>query len=513
MSPAAPLAFRSALTWALISGALALSWEIVWSRLFNFSTESKAEGFGAMLGSYLLGLAAGALLSRKWFESGSGGRPMPQIGSWVAVANIVAFLVAPLSSYLAKAGLEWRWSLGLIALSGALLGVVFPMVCHRALAANSTTGQRMSYLYVANIIGSGFGSLFTGFFLLDHFGIAALSLILLVTGHLWAESMAGWKLPMSVRLVSLAGLASGFLIFDGFYERLHLKKFCPPDFRYANLIETKHGVISVDGSKAVFGNGAYDGVIKTSLLPVDGIMRAYFPSAVLDKVEDVLVIGVSSGSWTRILSCHPQVKKVTAVEISAGYTQLISQYPEVSPILSDPKVEYVIDDGRRWLRRHPDRKFDLVVMNTIYHWREFSSSMLSVEALELVKRSLRPHGAVLWNCTDSARAIRTGMEVFPHTIMVRNLCMASMSPLIPDRERWKRILTDYTMDGKPVLDLGTEEGKVGLEKVLSFVSQEGPNQEKEGWNWLNREHMNAFFGGAKIITDDNLGHEYPGPHR
>jgi hypothetical protein len=176
-------------------------------------------------------------------------------------------------------------------------------------------------------------------------------------------------------------------------------------------------------------------------------------------------------------------------------------------------VEYVIDDGRRWLRRQPDRKFDLVVMNTIYHWREFSSSMLSVEALELVKRSLRPNGAVLWNCTDSARAIRTGMEVFPHTIMVRNLCMASMSPLIPDRERWKRILTDYTMDGKPVLDLGTEEGKVGLEKVLSFVSQEGPNQEKEGWNWLNREHMNAFFGGAKIITDDNLGHEYPGPHR
>ena len=513
MSATSRLTFRTALAWALISGALALSWEIVWSRLFNFATGSKAEAFGAMLGSYLLGLAAGALLSRKWFDENAGGRPMPPVGSWVAIANVVAFLVAPLASYLAQKGVGWPWSLLLVALSGALLGVVFPMVCHRALAADEAAGQGMSYLYVANIIGSGFGSLFTGFVLLDQLGIAALSMVLLVVGHLWAEAMAGWRLPAKLRLLSVVCFGGGFLAFQGFYERLHLKENCPPGFSYATLIESKHGVIAVDGGKAVFGNGAYDGVIKTSILPVDGIMRAYFPSAVLDKIEDVLVIGVSSGSWTRILSCHPQVKRVTAIEISAGYLKLISQYPEVSPILNDPKVEVVIDDGRRWLRRHPERKFDLVVMNTAIHWREFSSAVLSREMLELVKGSLRPTGAVLWNCTESARAARTGMEVFPHTIMVVNFCMASPSPLIPDRARWERILTEYRIDGKPVLDLTTKEGKAGMENVLGFLSRQGLEYQKSGWRWLNRADMETAYGRAKIITDDNLGHEYPGPDR
>jgi hypothetical protein len=29
------------------------------------------------------------------------------------------------------------------------------------------------------------------------------------------------------------------------------------------------------------------------------------------------------------------------------------------------------------------------------------------------------------------------------------------------------------------------------------------------WHWCHREAMQAAWGDAKIITDDNLGHEYP----
>jgi hypothetical protein len=29
------------------------------------------------------------------------------------------------------------------------------------------------------------------------------------------------------------------------------------------------------------------------------------------------------------------------------------------------------------------------------------------------------------------------------------------------------------------------------------------------WHWCRREAMQQAWGNAKIITDDNLGHEYP----
>ncbi|MEY4483485.1 MAG: hypothetical protein RL693_937, partial [Verrucomicrobiota bacterium] len=41
------LKFRTALIWSALSGFLALAWEIVWSRFYNFASESRAEAFGA----------------------------------------------------------------------------------------------------------------------------------------------------------------------------------------------------------------------------------------------------------------------------------------------------------------------------------------------------------------------------------------------------------------------------------------------------------------------------------
>lgn len=505
MNAAARLRFTTALAWAAVSGMLALAWEIVWSRLFNFVSGSQAVAFGAMLGSYLLGFACGALLSRRWHDAASA---MPRPGVWVAVAGVIAFLVAPMSALLVT-HIAWHWCLVLVAVCGALLGVVFPMVCHRALAADEAPGARVSYLYVANIVGSGFGSLFTGFVLMDRLGIAALSLLLLLTGHLWAEWMSGWRLPLKIRLLSLAAAACAPLLFSGFYERLMLKTRYEAGTRFETVIESKHGVITVDKDKNVHGNGEYDGYIKLEPSAGSGMMRPYFPSAVLEKVEDVLVIGVSSGTWTRILSCHPQVRKVTAIEISSGYLKLIAAYPEVSPILNDPKVEIVVDDGRRWLRRNPARKFDLVVMNTAVHWREFATAVLSREMLEMVKAALKPGGIVTWNCTGSGRAVRTGMEVFPHTIMMMNFCVASESPLIPDRERWRSVLSTYRIGGRPVIDKQSEQGRANLEGLLGFIDHQGDQPDDSNWRWLTREQMQTKWSNERIITDDNLGHEYP----
>ncbi len=492
--------FRTALVWSALSGFLALSWEIVWSRVFNFASASLAPVFGFMLGSYLLGLAIGSLLSPRLLKQG--GELRPRLARWVLFSSIGGFFVAPLTA-LAATRLHWEWGYALVILAGALIGLAFPLLCHAAIPPGKETGSRLSRLYLANIIGSGAGSLLTGFVFMEWLSLPVLSWLLLLGSWLWAEGIARFRLSKKLRLQTALFALLALSPFHSLYERLQYKTEFKPGMSFTQAIESRHGVITVDTSGAVYGNGAYDGMIGTKLEANGWLVRPYFLSAVRDRMENVLVIGVASGSWTQILVNHPQVKKVTAIELSHGYLDLIRSRPEVSSLLTNPKLELVIDDGRRWLRQHPDARFDAIVMNTTHHWREFASALLSREFLGEIKAHLTPEGIAFWNCTESARAARTGMEVFPHTMMVMNHCLASNAPLEPDGARWRKILADYRIDGQPVVAAGQMDGVVG------FLHREALPVPGDMWHWCRRPAMEAAWGQARIITDDNLGHEYP----
>ncbi|MDB6006267.1 MAG: Spermine synthase [Prosthecobacter sp.] len=499
-NPPCEIAFRTALLWSALSGFLALSWEIIWSRVFNFASASKAPVFGYMLGSYLLGLALGSLLSPRLLKQD--GALRTKLARWLMISSVAAFLVAPFTAIVATQ-MFWECGYAFVIIAGALIGLTFPLLCHAAIPPGKNTGSQLSRLYLANIIGSGAGSLLTGFLFLEWMSLHLLSVSLLAASWLWVEGIARFQLPSRLRWQPLLMALVTLSPFQSFYERLQYKHEFARGMHFAQIIESRHGVITVDTSNAVYGNGAYDGMIGTKLEPKSWLVRPYFLSAVRDRIENVLVIGVASGSWTQILVNHPQVKHVTAIELSHGYLDLIRSRPEVASLLTNPKLDLVIDDGRRWLRQHPDARFDAIVMNTTHHWREFASALLSREFLTEVQAHLAHEGIAFWNCTESLRAARTGMEVFPHTLMVMNHCLASNSPLEPNRERWQKILTTYRIDGQPVIAVDQ------IENLLDFLNHEALPVPGNMSHWCRRPAMQSAWGEARMITDDNLGHEYP----
>lgn len=512
------LTLRHAWLFAAASGFLALAWEMAWARLFNYATASRAIAFGALLGSYLFGLALGSLLCRRWQrERESKGtiieNPLPFLARLILSANCLAFLVLPLASWLVL-WVWWPWTLLLVMLGAVLLGVVLPMLCQLAIQPEDKVGPQMASIYLANIMGSGGGSLIVGFLLMNWLPMKWLTVLLLLGGIIMAFSMArlgGLKIRSSLKgwlLYPALVLLLGFVGMSGLWERLQYRKDYQWGMQFAKVIESKHGVITVDSNRTVYGNGVYDGALKTSLNFGSWLARPYFIAGLHPKPERVLVIGVSGGAWTQILVHHPDVKEVVGVELSGAYLKLIKDSPEVSSLLSNPKVSMVVDDGRRWLKRNPDRRFDLIVMNTTHHWREFASSLLSVEFLELARQHLAEGGIVAWNTTESARAAKTGMTVFPHTLLLQNFCIASMQPLQPDKDRWRRALEKWQIEGVPVFDLTAEQGRAEMEKVLTLVDHRGSNSSSDHWNWMPREEMEAKFGSAEVITDDNLGHEF-----
>src|SRR5262249_10232918 len=149
----------------------------------------------------------------------------------------------------------------------------------------------------------------------------------------------------------------------------------------------------------------------------------------------VLMIGLSSGSWAQVLANHPDVESLDIVEINPGYLELIPKFRAVRSILENPRVHICIDDGRRWLLAHPDRRYDVIVQNTSFYWRDHVSELLSADYLRIIQSHLAKGGVYYYNTTGSDDVVATGLSVFPYGLRVANFLAVSSSPLTVDKQR------------------------------------------------------------------------------
>lgn len=444
---------------AACSGFLALSSEILWYRLISFLSGGTSAAFGVLLAAYLLGLAFGSLWVRRACPDG---QPTPSQLRLPAILALLAALaswaVVPVAARLVTT-LPWPLLLPLIALAAGLQGAILPLAAHFGIAPDSKAGARLSWVYLANIIGSTLGSLITGFLLLDVMTLAEVTTLLAVLGTVLALGLA-WAVPGVKRggvtaaavLSALAVVALHGPAFTQLWERLQLKKQFS-DQHFAHVIETRSGVITVNDNGGIYGGGVYDGVFHIDLVnDRNRILRPFLVAAMHPQPKRILVVGVASGSWTQVLANLPGVEQVVAIEINPGYLDLISRYPQVRSLLTNPKVKIVVDDGRRWLEAHPEEKFDVIVQNTSFHWRGHATNLLSVEYLQTVAGHMNRGGLNIWNTTDSIHAQKAGCVAYPHALRFDNHMAGSDQPIVLDGKRFTESVLAMRIDGKPILD-------------------------------------------------------------
>lgn len=503
---------------AAASGFVALSYEILWYRVIAFASWGLPGAFGMLLAAYLFGLALGSKISG-WFckdgsKTGDPRQLRPLVG-FVFLANLAAWLIAPAFAYSAKLT-DWRLPLAGVAVSAALLGSILPLVSHFGIAPDDRAGQKLSYVYLANIVGSAAGSLITGFVFMDRWPIATIGLVLAMSGVALTAVLAGFSatttkgrgiLMLALGAASIALFATNGKVYDRIYERLLYKSKLEPDTRFAEVIETKSGVITVTQDGTVYGGGAYDGRFNTSIVyDRNGILRAYGIGAMHPKPRRVLMIGLASGSWATVVSHLPGVEHLKVVEINPGYLKLVAGHDEVKGLLTDPRVEMVIDDGRRWLHRHPDERFDVIVMNTTWHWRAHITNLLSVEFMELARAHLSPGGIFYFNTTSSQDVQKTAATVFPYAMRVYNFMAVSDAPLVFDKARWHKTLTDFAIDGQPTVDTSTPEGQRLFEDLYAYADTIRAEPTDHGLE--ARDRILARTQAARVVTDDNMVPEW-----
>jgi SAM-dependent methyltransferase len=220
------------------------------------------------------------------------------------------------------------------------------------------------------------------------------------------------------------------------------------------------------------------------------------------------MIGLASGSWAQIVAHHSQVESEDVVEINPGHLQLIAQYPVVQSLLKNPKVHIFTDDGRRWLLAHPEARYDAIVANTSYYWRDHSTTLLSVEFLQLVRQHLKPGGIFYYNTTTSDDVLATGLTVFPYGMRVLNFLAVSDSPFAVDVNHWMSILRDYRIDGQLVFDPARPRSELVLQAYRALAATLG--EPPKFLSMEGTESMRARLGRRFIITDDDMGWEWRG---
>lgn len=463
---------------SMMVGFLSLSQEILWVRLCGFAFGGRPFAFAFVLTCYLFGIALGAAAGRRLCDRST------DLYAVAAFTLLAAALTDPLPPVVMTAfpvGLKEQLAdtvivAAAIVLTAAIKSVLFPIAHHLGAAASGPRlGRAVSNIYFGNIVGSTLGPIVTGFFLLDVLNVdacfrvvACLSLALAMLCALRAETRAAVRAAVGLGLCAAALLL--WLPASHFVRQTGARQETPQEGpgRITNVIENKHGIIHTverpgRDDDVVYGGNAYDGRVSTSIRQDTGIVsRAYLLAALHPAPRRILVVGLSAGAWTRVLSGFAGLERLDAVEINGGYLELIRRYPLVAPLLDDPRVAVHIDDGRRWLKRHPDARYDLIVMNTTLHWRANATNLLSREFLSEAGGHLSPGGLLAFNITHSLDALKTAAAVFPFVSHFASFAYCSNNSFGIDPAAGRARLLGMRIGGQPVFaDRDFAPGAVG----------------------------------------------------
>ncbi|MDH3003585.1 hypothetical protein A1D28_09955 [Pasteurella multocida] len=477
---------------SFLSGGLSLSLEVLWIRIFSFYASSIPQAFSIILALFLLGIALGSLIGKNFCKLGKAS--IDYIGKVFIIAAFFDLVAIGLISY---SPTILTFSISVIGIA-MLRGIIFPIVHHLG-SENRKTGAAISNVYFANVLGCTLAPIFIGFYLLDIFNTQQTYFIVILITFI-TSLFCIKKLFLKIFTFSAIITVSALIFLP---EKIITTLSQRKDLFLEKIIENKHGFIQIYANKEnehiVFGSNVYDGMLNIDIdHNTNGIHRAYLLSAIAPKAKNVLVVGLSTGSWVSVLSAMPYLESITVIELNPAYTELAYFYPAMEKVLQDKRIKIVTDDGRRWLTKNKTAKFDFILMNTTFYWRNYATNLLSQDFLTLTKQHLNENGFVYFNTTGLLDSLFTTRQVYPYTYKYSNMSIGSLQPIERlTEENVSRALSQLTwQSGIKILET-FEKVKLGTEVILK--DQIIPYEQID---------FSHFKRPLEVITDKNMITEY-----
>jgi SAM-dependent methyltransferase len=183
------------------------------------------------------------------------------------------------------------------------------------------------------------------------------------------------------------------------------------------------------------------------------------------------------------------------VELLGDIAPFLSENQDsVRVTLDDSRITYFVDDGRRFLNRYPQKKFDLISIDPLYQHTAGHNNLYSEEAMQIYLDHLSP-GGVLCAWIDEYHVIpHTVARVFPYVDKFRNeLLVASnqsihySKPYMDEAtfyykelvgQIYEDDLPDYPSTDKALSRLGADRNKIlEVEKSTPYLIDLKPRLE------------------------------------
>ena len=491
----------------LVSGFVALTYEVLWTRMLSHALGSSLAAFSTMLASFLLGIGLGSLASTRRLSTRGAALAFAATQVGVAVAAAAAQLwLGRMPTDLAPGALATRALLAMLPAT-LFMGAAFPLLIRllgdRGVDSTLATGR----IYAFNTIGAVAGAITAGMWLiptLSFEGTARLTVAL----SLAAAVVALWSLTDVARPMKAAATVAAMA------AALLFRPPLPGAIIDASLVDDstagEQRFLAVGRSATVLVKERDDGgfYLRTNGLPEATVRRvgappvrhsqrwlAALPIAARPEATSMLVVGLGGGVAVEDIPARFKTLDVVELEprvidANADFASLRAHDP-----LADPRLRLIENDARNALVL-TDRRYDILVSQPSHPWTSGSANLYSRGFLELARSRLTPDGVLLvWinaQFIDEAllRDIAvTVTAVFPQVRLYRPermelMFLASAAPLEPER-------------------LALLEGSV-LQREADYFAGAGINAAEDLAASLTAAGagMAQLAVGGRLITDD-----------
>ncbi len=529
-----------------ISGAVAMVYEVGWTRALLMVIGSSTYAFSVMLCSFLVGIFVGSFVCAKHIDRAK--NPV----AWFAVLEIGLCLFGVLSlinfNYLPWWNLQinsfWPESpvLSLAArlfLSACILmpltlclGASFPAVVKACTGEFEAVGRSVGTLYSVNTLGAIVGAMAAGFVLVPACGVermltlaavinlvlgAALMLSLKETSLLCKSLIVVLSLPVLYFSCQPLCLWDKRVMLMGQSERRRLireNRHYDSFTQWADGLSKRNqiafwndgpcstvGILhwTASGGNSLVTNGhvdASDGVDKTTQALIACLPLIWKPDA-----RDIAVVGWGSGMSVGDVTLFP-VSSITAIELEPAVVTASSFFHHInhSPE-KDPRLHLEINDGRNYLLL-TDKRFDVIISEPSNPWQAGVCNLFTREYFQNCQDRLNPGGILsLWLQTaevppENVRGILASLQsVFPYVAAFRlnssNLALlASQSPLQTD---YSSLVAAFKKG--PVADELRSVAINSPEKLASLIE-------------ISPDALSQLAAGATFNVDDTNRLEY-----
>ena len=551
-SAVSPAAYAGLLVAYGFSGAAALIYEVVWTRILSLAFGTSTYAFSGMLAAFLAGLALGSIVAagRRWSLIDRLREPLVWFGVIeVAIAASVTFLTPALDRmpfvflwlfqgigprFWVLQAAEVSFAFLVMLPPAALMGFAFPLVTRIATERIGVLGRRLSAVYASNTLGTVVGSFAAGFVLIPLLGAryalavgvalnGLVGLAYLAASFTRRRALAGVGFGMAA--VSLAGwlvlpdwnkavLSSGAYLYASFFAGRDAKALMEDKeiLHYRDALTAAISVTRVQPpglAKPLISlqiNGKTDastGDLSTQIL------FAHLPTLLVSQPRSSLVIGLASGCTLGALELHPEFRQIDCVEIEPDMVRVTDFFREWNhDCMKDSRVRMYLDDARNFVLV-TKAQYEVLTSEPSNPWISGVANLFTREHFALCREHLAPNGIFcqwipIYNLApeDLRCIVATFRDVFPNSSLWIFPSLPSDAYLIATPSPLKIDIVD--------LARRAARPKVRADLVASGVT--------DIWDLLSGyllgpATMEALSRGARLNTDDFPLLEFSSPMR